>query len=162
MPRFLWGEFDWTLTLLAGPFLLAVPLLWVGLRPKMFRIERAIVWILVAVLASALLTMDGIGVVDLIRGQIADGMAPLIVSLGFLAMGTILVLLNRRRMGSSEQIAVTVAYAAYLANAAICVPAFESHRNIGWYVTILVCCLMIFELSWRTACLQRLQTNVAP
>jgi F0F1-type ATP synthase membrane subunit c/vacuolar-type H+-ATPase subunit K len=145
-PDALWRPESRTFILLATPFFLAFVLFGLGIRFilswVLFRAEYVVAWILIGLAVCCTLANDA----NILFGSSYDaGWNALFVSPELLILGIPALICRLKRLSAVRSTLVAI-YAAFTANGVLCLLAFASDRDIGWYVMLGIACLMVAEM----------------
>jgi hypothetical protein len=152
-----WVWEDLKFTLLAIPFFLAFPMVWIRVRllfPHAIRpAERIIIWTIALLAVSATIWVEGIFIPEALRDRDWSewfvGTPPIV-----LLAGATPTFVRRRRITPLNRI-IAGLNTVYLGNAVMCVIGFAGAQDFGWYMTIAVGSFMVFEFFWIILGLRR-------
>jgi hypothetical protein len=141
------GSYD-LLMLLAGPFFLTLPIFVWKLRLAIAQgcrlWERVAIWALGTMAALATCVFPVRGIVLMSWNDLPIYVTPLVV----MGLGIVALAWMRHVRARAESVATLTMYVPFLANGVLCLWGFCDHPDIGWYVTLGVCGIMLIEVVW--------------
>jgi len=148
---------NWWHALVAAPFFLAFPMIWLRLRSLFSKqlstsIGRRLIWVAVGVSTCGTILVQVPFLLHLAGTGERQRLS--ILGLGFgIVMASAIFLFLRRRDISATRACLLALDAAYLANAALCLVVYSEATGtvwsrLGWLVTMVIVWPMVFELIW--------------
>ena len=146
---------NWWHLLVGAPFFLAFPMIWLRFRALVSKhlstpIGRVLIWSAVAVSICGTVLVETPVLLRL--GNLSHMPTGRWLSMTCPAFGVMIAcaafLILRRNRISPTRACFAGLYAAYLANAAICLVLYAPMRDSGWFVIMAVASFMTLELVW--------------
>ena len=148
---------NWWHALVAAPFFLAFPMIWLRLRSLFSKqlstsIGRRLIWVAVGVSTCGTILVQVPFLLHLAGTGERQRLSILGLGFGIVMASAIFLFLRRRDMFPTRACLVALD-AAYLANAALCLVVYSEATGtvwsrLGWLVTMVIVWPMVFELIW--------------
>jgi hypothetical protein len=159
---------NWWHVFAGAPFFLAFPMLWLRLQSLSSRqlpsaMQRRLIWSVVGLSACGTTLVEAPFLLHL--AGTSEWQRLSVLSLGFGTMfASAIILLFRRRTISPVRACVIGLNTAYLANTALCLVVYggatgTKWSKLGWLISTVIVCPIVFELIWLL--IQTLRTQTA-